>query len=141
VAGASVQFCDIRAVSAYLMRPDTYGDRPRRLLTYIFDGPELLYRTHHSVVATPDHANAEGIADTLAFFAATEPEAARAIAAKRRIELVLLCPAERESRQYLMEGETSLLARLIAGAPPDWLEPVPLPDTLGVDYRLFAVRR
>ncbi|MDP6706997.1 MAG: hypothetical protein QF893_11690 [Alphaproteobacteria bacterium] len=140
VAGASVQFCDIRAVSAYLMRPDTYGDRPRRLLTYIFDGPELLYRTHHSVVATPDHANAEGIADTLAFFAAADPEAARTVAAKRGIELLLLCPAERESRQYLREGEASLLARLIAGAPPPWLAPMPLPGTLGDDYLLFEVR-
>ena len=99
----------------------------------------MLYRTHHGVVATPDHRNVDGIADTFEFFTATDLGAARAVVEKRGIELVLICPAERESRQYLGPDEATLLQLLIEGAPPVWLRPVLLPEKLGEAYRLFEV--
>jgi hypothetical protein len=98
-------------------------------------GPELAWRTPYRVVAAPYHRGGAAIMDTVAFFGATDDNAARAIAARREAALVLVCaPSPREGA----EG-ASLLARLRRGEAPEWLTPVPLPDA-PAGVRLFAVQ-
>jgi hypothetical protein len=108
-------------------------------MTYVFDGPELLYRTRHRVVGTPYHRNGAGILDTHDFFAARDAEVARRIAARRGIELVLLCPSGSERLFHTREGEVTLLDRLATGAAPAWLRPLALPPRLAEQYLLFEV--
>jgi len=135
-----VPACDIAAAGRLLGRQDGLGGVPRRTLTYIFDGPELLYWTPHEVVATPYHRNAAGILDTYDFFAAVDPEAARQIVQRRGIEWVLLCPRGSESLLYRRAGAVTLLDRLRRDEAPAWLRPVALPGALGREYRLYEVR-
>ena len=99
-------------------------------------GPELAWRTPFRLVGAPYHRGVEAIADTLAFFDATDDPPARAIAAQRQASMVLLCtPAPGEAPP----GAASLLGRLRAGEAPEWLEPVPLPGAPAGVF-LFAVR-
>lgn len=126
--------CDIAAVARTLDRP------PQRILTYIFDGPELLYWTPHAVVGTPYHRNGVGILDTYDFFAAIETETAREIVRRRGIDWLLFCPRGSESLLYRREGETTLLDRLSRGEAPAWLKPIPLPSPVSDEYLLFEVR-
>lgn len=136
---ALVRACDVGAASRFLAEPSSYGERPRRIMTYVFDGPELLYRTPHQVVGTPYHRNGAGILDTHGFFAARDADAARRIVARRGIELVLLCPSGSERLFYAREGEVILLDRLATGEAPAWLRPVALPPPLAGQYLLFEV--
>jgi hypothetical protein len=129
-------YCRMDGMAAYLAQA---YPQPKRIMAYIFNAPELLYRTRHSVVATPYPHNQAGLLDTLDFFGARDDGAARAIAAARGLDLVLACPKDEESGLYRKGGAT-LLTRLEAGAPPAWLAPVALPPALAADYRLYEVR-
>ena len=90
--------------------PDTDGNSSRyeprtwktssRVLAFMFDGPEIVYRSPHAVVATPYQRNTAGILDTYDFFAATDEAQAREIVDRRGIELVLLCRHGNEAQQY-----------------------------------------
>ena len=75
---------------------DIYPNGPRRLLNSIYAEPELLYRTHHGVVATPYHRNTTGIMDTIRIFRHTGASVLLAIKA-RRVDLVLICPGDPEA--------------------------------------------
>jgi hypothetical protein len=131
--------CDIAAISRLLMRQAPYADAPRTLINFPYDGPELLYRTHHRVVATPNHRNGAGLADAHDFFAAADADAARYIAMRRRVDLVLIC-ADLARRPYYGAGGGEILwDRLRLETPPDWLRPVHLPAELG-DWKLYEVR-
>jgi len=129
-------YCKMDAMAAHLGQA---YPQPRRVMAYIFNAPELLYRTRHSVVATPYHQNEAGLLDTLDFFGARDETQARRIAEARGLDLVLACPKDEESGLYRAGIGESLLARLENGAPPAWLTPVPLPRSLA-DYRLYEVR-
>lgn len=129
-------YCRMDAMAAHLAA--AYPE-PRRIMAYIFNAPELLYRTRHAVVATPYHQNEAGLLDAFDFFGAREDGQARAIAEARGLDLVLACPKDEESTFY-REGGDTLLTRLEAGRPPDWLAPAPLPPALAADYRLYEVR-
>lgn len=106
---------------------------PQRILSYMTIAPAILYRSRHEVVATPYFRNVQGGGDTLAFFRATHQAAdhmsALEITRRRKIDLVLTCPQDRESHIY---GP--------AGPAPFWLRPLDLPGELGQWYRLYRVR-
>lgn len=93
------------------------------ILTPVDLAPEILLHTPHRTIAGPYQRNAGGIADALAAFGDADPDAptARRILGERGATLVLACP------DSLRAG--ALAQRLgPGGAPPSWLEPLPLPD-------------
>ncbi len=100
---------------------------PQRILSYMTIAPAILYRSQHDVIATPYFRNAQGGRDTIAFFQAKDPKIAYDIATGRRIDLVLTCPADRESRIYGPRPEL-----------PIWLRPLELPPQLR-QWRLYKV--
>jgi 4-amino-4-deoxy-L-arabinose transferase-like glycosyltransferase len=132
--------CDWTAMGRWLgaARPGVAPGAPAPVLiaSDVFEGPELAWRTPYRVVATPHHRAGPAIEDTLGFFAATDPEAARAIAARRQVALVLACVAR--GAEAIPAG--SLAALLRDGAPPPWLAPVALPPGLS-GFRLLEVVR
>lgn len=127
--------CPLSAMAEWLAATEP---EPRIVMSYIFYGPELLWRTPHSVVASPYHRNAAGIGDALDFFGATDEASARAIVDRRGVGLALACPAEPESGKY-RRGGRSLLDALERGQGPAWLEPVDLPPGLRA-FRLYRIR-
>jgi hypothetical protein len=132
--------CKLPAMARFLAV--TYRDRPYRLLNFIYSGPELLYHTQHSVVATPYHRNTAGIADTINILRGTTDILAKAVIAEREIDLVLICPTDPEADNYRSnDGPPTLLMRLEADRPPPWLTRIDLPPRLARDFRLFRVLR
>lgn len=118
-----------------------WNERSRIILNPIYWGPELIYHSRHRAIATPYHRNGDGIADSHAAMAATDPNQARAWIDRRDIELVTLCKSGISPTWDSITDPDSLYRRLMAGRPPEWLEPVVLPVDLQADYLLFAVRR
>ena len=130
--------CDLPGISHFLAQK--FANRPHILLNFIYSGPELLFRTHHSVVATPYHRNTDGIVDTIHFLAAVDDDQAKKIAKKRQVDLVLICAEDPEASNYrAKDGSETLLMRLEAGQVPAWLQSIPLPPDLRDKFMLFQV--
>ncbi len=107
-----------------------------RMMTFVDLGPRLIVATHHSAVAGPYHRNGRAILDVHHFFGG--PLAgARAIARRRGVRYVLICPDLAESTFYLSRNPNGMYARLAADRPPGWLAPVPLAK--GSPFKLFRV--
>jgi len=134
--------CPLTPMAIHLGEDPELGSASRRVMAFIFDGPEIVYRSPHAVVATPYQRNTAGILDTYDFFAATEEARARDIVDRRGIELVLLCRHGNESQQYKGKGSgRTVYDRLLSGEAPAWLRPWPLPDHLVGNHTLFEVIR
>ncbi len=111
---------------------------PLNIISFIHQGPEILWRTHHNVVATPYHRNTAGILDSHTFFTTDNANTARAIAERRGIDLVVICRDSVETRNFASLGEDVFIRSLNGGAIPDWLEETHLNGD--ADFRVFKVQ-
>lgn len=141
-SGQSLAGCDVRQVASYLETDPRWVSRPQTILAFLDIGPELLYRTRHSVIGTPYHRNGDGIYDSYRIMAARDQDMARDLIEQRQVDLVLLCqsPAER-SFFAVPEGEETLYQRLDRGDPPAWLSDIELPPGLQNQANLYRVAR
>jgi hypothetical protein len=132
--------CPIKELSTVLNDPSGLGHQPKNVLALIDFGPEILYRTQHSVLSIPNHRPQPGFAASYRIMAATDFAVSRQLLAENRVGLVVICAGSAESWFY-NEGQSgrTLYQALSEGAPPAFLTPVPLPDDVG-GFRLFAVR-
>ena len=88
-------------------------------------GPSILLESHHGVVATGHHRANEAMADVINGF--TKPaDEARPIIASRGADYVALCSDLVEASMFAALAPDGLGADLVAGNPPEWLEPVDL---------------
>lgn len=111
---------------------------PARFLTPLDTGPALLYASHHSIAASGHHRASTAMRDVIDAFRGS-PESARAIVERRGVEFVAFCPGLYEPMIYQADAPDGLMARLIAGRPPAWLEPVSLSAVNGL--QVYRVRR
>jgi hypothetical protein len=94
-------------------------------------GPQLLYETRHTVIATSHHRGQSAMRTVIEIFTAP-PETARATLAARGTRYVVVCPGLFEPARYAGAAPEGLMAGLVAGRAPAWLEPVPLPREAGL---------
>jgi hypothetical protein len=98
-------------------------------------GPELLYRTPHSVVATP-YGNEEGLLYLFEVMAESNPQVTRELLAMRGVGFILICPGP-QNLTYPETPKDSFYESLVIGPRPEFIRPVSLPEDS--DYLLFAV--
>ncbi len=92
--------CPLIQVSDYLSDPVTWGDRPRNLLAFTDFGPELLYRTPHSIFSIPSHRYHSGFNDSYQIMSAIDDKQALQLVKDRQIDLILICPNGHENNFY-----------------------------------------
>ena len=131
--------CSIPAISAHLARPDGLGATPKRLLAFVDFGPELLYRTPHSVFAIPNHRPQPGYTAGYSILTNSDYAASEALARSHGVDLILLCPNPVEEAFFTEKRPSgSLWSALAESRPPDFLRTLPLPPELTA-FRLYAV--
>lgn len=137
----SASACPLRSLAHVLNDPAGLGASPKTVLALIDFGPELLYRTPHSVLAIPNHRYQRGFAAGYRVMTAIDfVEAERGLRAAA-IGLVLICPDSAERWFYDTEGSArTLYEALRDDDPPAYLRPLPLPAPLDEQFKLFAVR-
>jgi hypothetical protein len=138
--GPQPRDCDIPSIAEFLGRNHQGGADDDVLFTYLFWGPEFVWRTRYSVVGAP-YGNAQALRDTVALFTATEEAEALALVRRRGIDLILICRSYAGNRFYRDEARRTLYSRLEDGRAPGWLRPVPLPDQDAPGFALFRVVR
>jgi len=101
-------------------------------------GPALLRHTQHSVIATNHHRAALQMGDVIRAYT-SDPAKAEAYVRKHQAAYLIACPDLIEARNYVAKEPKGLMAQLLAGQTPAWLEPVPLPASAG-SLKLWKVR-
>jgi len=107
-------------------------DRSARLLaplqpTLVFApldiGPDILANTRHSVVATGHHRAGAAMHDVIEAFMAPADKA-HTIVARHRAGLLAICTDLGETDRYKAQAPHGLMAQLVQGRAPAWLQPV-----------------
>ena len=135
--------CRLSDMAALMGTEPALAMPPKRIMSLVYYGPEIIYRSRHSVVGTPYQRNRTGILDTVNFFSDTGGETASGIARQRGLDQVMICLHAGEGKWYrTKDGELdSLYEKLSANDPPAWLSAVTLPDRLSGAFRLYAVNK
>jgi len=100
-------------------------------------GPMLVYATPHSVIATGHHRGSAAMRQTIAAFIGSDEEA-RALAKQRGTSYVAICPDLGEPALYIERAPNGFAASLVDDEAPQWLEPVPMAD--GIGLRVWKVK-
>jgi len=87
-------------------------------------GASILANTHHRVLAGPYHRNVAGNLLVMDAFMGA-PDEARDLLRENGIGLVAMCVGNGESQSLAAWAPSGLMAFLLAGHVPDWLERVP----------------
>ncbi len=112
--------CDYAAAARALDRLP-----PTDLFMPLDMGPDILRASRQRVVATGHHRGAAAMHDVIAAFLAP-PDEARALVQRRHATLIVVCPDTPEARNYRDDAPNGLMAHLLRGQPPGWLQPVDL---------------
>ena len=131
--------CPVPQAAAALDALVLSGGRPPIVMTYLYIGPELEWRSGVDLVGIPS-ANQATISDTQVVLGGAEEAPARAVVARRGIDYLLICPSGALAEDYRRPDGRSLHQRLERGEAPDWLTPLALPAAAG-GFRLFRVDR
>lgn len=111
---------------------------PATLFAPLDLGPNLLERTHHSVVATGHHRAQAALHDLIAAFLGT-PEQAHALIRKHAAGYVVVCSDLAEAGHYAKRAPNGFAASLAKGQVPDWLEPVAIDGP--ASFKIWRVTR
>ena len=128
-AGKAGAICDAQAALAALPAGT--------VMAPIDVGAYAIAATRHRLIAAPYHRNNAGNAAMYRFFLG-EPTTARTIAARWRIDYVLVCPDDfTELDRTDAATPRSMLVQLRKGHAPDWLRPVATSSGAGL-WRVAA---
>jgi hypothetical protein len=101
-------------------------------------GPAILLGTGHKVIATGHHRANLAMRDVIRAYT-LPPAKAEAIVRGHQASYVVVCADLAEAQVYRTQAKDGLMAALLAGQTPAWLEPVPLAPHAG-SLRLWRVR-
>jgi len=104
-------------------------------------GAELMYRTPHNVYAIPNHRYQPGFTMRWAVISAPTQAEARAKAAEAQVDILLVCDFAGDiDPRNPTQPPPPFKTQLLRGDVPEWLDPLPAPDTVSDTVRVFRVR-
>lgn len=142
-SAADDSVCPLAPLSRFLADPTGLGAQPKRIMAFVDFGPEILYRTSHSVFAIPNHRYQSGFTATHQVMTAGSAEQARAVLRRHDVELIVICPEwPLEASFYGSDGGTDMFyGQLASGVVPSFLAPLALPEHLTGRFVVFALDR
>ena len=108
-----------------LRNPYELGEEPHLIISQMELGPEILFRTDHSILAAPFHTNVEGNVDAMRFLTTPDPQEALRLAQRRDVDLIAVCRAV--SNFYLVQKNSapSFIEALFQESSPEGLTRFP----------------
>lgn len=133
-------------ICQYLNKDPFFDNKPHRILTSIYLGPLLLYKTPHEVIGTPSHRNVSGILDTYYVMNAVRAEDAHMIIRRRGIQAILIGRPEYGIGDYfdhdiknVQDSVEIFHHQLWKGKIPAWLQIYAVPKSLEGKIKVFKV--
>ena len=134
--------CPLSSLAAFLAEPDGLGGQPRQVMAFVDFGPELLYRTPHSVYSIPNHRFQPGFTATYEVMTADSTGRAADLIRENGVELIVVCP-DWPLEDHFYGGSTGnpdgFYRVLAEGTAPDLLRELQLPDGIARHFRLYSV--
>lgn len=150
--------CPLKPTAEFIGSVFGYWERTYTIMSGMNEGPQLLFRTQHNVIAA--NYNVPGNQDAFNFFNARDDKSAQAVLKKWKVDLVLTCKSiapfmagfdkpvfgtnaflqpGKDGKLHLVSSlkNPSMIERLVNGEPPAWLKQVEIP--ISNDYLLFEV--
>ena len=130
-----VQLCE------FLDQPEGLGQKPQRILININLGPEVLFRTKHSVYTIPCHRYHVGFEDSHRILSARDDDSAKDRIKKCKVNLIVV-EKRNPGGVYMRDlppGSPIFYRRIYHGKIPTWLAPVQLPAGLRQSYIVYEV--
>ena len=130
-----VQLCE------FLDQPEGLGQQPQRILININLGPEVLFRTKHSVYTIPCHRYHVGFEDSHRILSARDDDSAKDRIKKCKVNLIVV-EKRNPGGVYMRDlppGSPIFYRRIYHGKIPTWLAPVQLPAGLRQSYIVYEV--
>lgn len=136
-AGAS---CPLKPLAEFLGDPEGLGASSKRILAFPDYGPELLYRTPHSVFSIQSHRNQPGFRRGYRILSTSNFTESEALLRESETNLIVICPGKGREWYYSQDTEgRSLFEALSADEYPDFLAPLALPEALSRNFKVYAV--
>jgi hypothetical protein len=107
------------------------------IFTTMAAGPEILYRTDHSVFVSGYHRNNQ-VMDQLITTMIGPVEKAPLLLSAAKVDYVVFCPTHFEAKSYIPGNKDAFASMLMSGDHPDWLQPVP--EFSDSDMRVYRYR-
>ncbi len=133
-------------ICKYLNEDPFFENKPRRILTSIWWGPLLFYKTPHEVIGTPAHRNVSGILDTYSVMNALREGDAHKIILRRGIQAILIGRPENGIGDYfthnikkIQDSGEIFHHQLWKGKIPAWVQILPVPKSLEGKIKVFKV--
>ena len=133
-------------ICQYLNNDPYFKNKPRRILTSIYLGPLLFYKTPHEVIGTPSHRNVSGILDTYYVMNALREEDAHIIIRRRGIQTILIGRPEGGIGDFFIKNINKTQNsgeifhhQLWKGKRPLWLQIYAVPRSLEGKIKVFKV--
>ncbi|WP_290483522.1 hypothetical protein [Hyphomonas sp. UBA3601] len=101
-------------------------------------GPNILNRTDHNVLQGNYHRNQDGISQAIELLLSHAGET-RAKLSRSRIDYIVTCPADAETKLMTTHDQDGFAARLKRQEIPDFLENIPLDTGAKTPARLYRV--
>jgi asparagine N-glycosylation enzyme membrane subunit Stt3 len=138
----------LSSVCQYLNEDPFFADKPQRILTSIYWGTLLLYKTQHEVIGTPSHRNVSGILDTYYVMNALNEEDAHKIICRRGIKVLVIGKIQNGIGDFFIQDIQSknksdqiFHHQLWNGSIPPWLQTYGVPKNLEGKIKVFRVLR
>ncbi len=133
-------------ICQYLNEDPFFKKQQRRILTSIYLGPLLLYKSPHEVIGTPSHRNVSGILDTYFVMNARREKDAYMIIHRRGIQAILIGRPEYGIGDYFTNNINKAKDsceifhhQLWKGKIPAWLQIYAVPNSLEGKIKVFKV--
>lgn len=133
ITPAKIASCDIQAAAQIL----NGIEGQETIAAYVIDGSELLFRTHHRVLAASYHRDAEGILAAHRILMADKDGTARELINRYDVGLILVCAENLPYWKRTSGSDHPFAQRLWDGAAPEWLNPL----GTGPGFKIYQVRR
>ena len=112
---------------------------PATLFAPIDIAPEIIAATSHHAITSGHHRNGAAMHDIVAVFTGS-PDQAHRIILRYRSDYVVACPGLNETELYRSTAPGGFWARLERGERFDWLQPVSIPGSPVLAWRVVATR-
>lgn len=115
---------------------------PLNIMALADMGAALMYWTPHRVYAIPNHRLQPGFATRLEVISAPTDDDALARATDAQVDILVICDVaiDTDVRDPTLP-RPPFKTRLLQGDEPDWLTPLPTPDSVSDAVRVFRVHR
>jgi len=133
--------CEINSIVPLLNKTPGPGESQKKILAFVDYGPEILFRTDHSVYSIPSHRYQTGYTVSYQMMNSSTDEEALCIIESNTPDYILICPNDMKTDFYGRKDRTETFYQHLANKSyPSWINEVENPFG-NTDFILLEVNK